>query len=315
MPYARLIKTLTRQGQPMGVMVVTSYFRPFRPEDEELIELIAAFVLPRTVEAHFRSVGKRQTVENYFLKLLDGARPGTEQARKRLEYLGYIPRPYMYVLAVGLGHEDERTIGTEMGRLLEEFARVPSCRSMCYNTSIVCVVGRDEEITDWPAQVPELSELMRRENLLAGVSRRLREITALAEHYRQALGALEIGLRLRRRDRFYPCDSVSSFALFRSVPEGELMEYCHQKIRELGEYDEAHGTELCVTLQVYLEQAKSLARTADILFIHRNTVRYRIKKCEELMNNGLEDGNEIFAFILSLRILEFKRKFPAGGDR
>ena len=30
----------------------------------------------------------------------------------------------------------------------------------------------------------------------------------------------------------------------------------------------------------------------------------------ELMNTDLEDGNEIFAYILSLRILEYRKKFP-----
>lgn len=55
-------------------------------------------------------------------------------------------------------------------------------------------------------------------------------------------------------------------------------------------------------------------KTAELLFIHRNTVRYRIHKCTELINSDLEDGNEIFAFILSLRILEYRKKVlpPAG---
>ena len=70
----------------------------------------------------------------------------------------------------------------------------------------------------------------------------------------------------------------------------------------------AHDTQLCITLQTYLERAKSLSKTADLLFIHRNTVRYRINRCMELMNDRLEDGNEIFAYILSLRTLEYRAK-------
>jgi hypothetical protein len=34
----------------------------------------------------------------------------------------------------------------------------------------------------------------------------------------------------------------------------------------------------------------------------------------ELMNTDLEDGNEIFAYILSLRILEYDKKFPMKHD-
>lgn len=56
-------------------------------------------------------------------------------------------------------------------------------------------------------------------------------------------------------------------------------------------------------------------RTAEILFIHRNTVRYRINKCMELLGSDLEDGNEIFAFILSLRMLEYRRKLLDPADQ
>ena len=37
-------------------------------------------------------------------------------------------------------------------------------------------------------------------------------------------------------------------------------------------------------------------------------MRYRINRCMELMNDRLEDGNEIFAYILSLRTLEYRAK-------
>ena len=47
-------------------------------------------------------------------------------------------------------------------------------------------------------------------------------------------------------------------------------------------------------LQTYLEQAKSLSKTADLLFIHRNTVRYRINRCMELMNDRLEGRQRNF---------------------
>ncbi len=310
MPYARYIKTLSGKGrQVLGVMVVTAYFHPFLPEDADLIDLIAAFALPMLGDRHSRAAGSRQTAESLFLRLLEGDRFRKGELQRQLDVLGYHARPHTYVLSIGIDRENAGAL-SDLSGMIDAFLLLGSCRVVVYNTTIVCFYGSDDDITNWELQAPELYTLLRRESLQAGISREVLSLDDLQEYYHQARTALETGLRLGRSDRFFQYDCLSSFSLFQNLPRDALEQYCHQRIRGLGAYDETHGTELCATLQVYLEQAKSLARTAEILFIHRNTVRYRIKKCMELMNTDLEDGNEIFAFILSLRILEFKKKFP-----
>lgn len=311
LPYPRMIKTLVHKGRPVGVFVATAYLTPFREEDGDLMELIAAFVLPRMMEDRYYLSEDKRNIENYLIQLLDGARQSRDQVAKHLEILGFRPRRYTYVLVICAGHEPSPP-DMGLGPLMESFRQL-GCHLVLYNTTLVCLWSGDEDVSVWEDQCPALAEVLRRENLLAGVSRPLRNMEELRDHYLQARSALEIGIRLGRPERFFLYDSLSSFALFQSLPRDQLFLYCHQKIRELGEYDAAHGAELCITLQVYLEQAKSLARTAEILFIHRNTVRYRIRKCMELMHSDLEDGNEIFSYILSLRILEFRKKFPDGG--
>lgn len=307
-PYPRIIKTLSNEGQAVGVMVLTSYLRPFGPHDKELADLISSFAVPCLMRERYHISADSRAVENYFIKLLDGEVFSRERVDKRLDVLGYACCPYTYVLATctrdGTGGEAQ----TDLNEVLMEFSSALRCRAFLYNACLVCVYGSDEPISDWEAQVPRLSELLNRWKLIAGISRRVCGLEHLKEYYLQALDILEMGRRLGRQHPCYPYDSLSSFLLFDRIPRDKLGLYCHQQIRELGEYDKAHGTDLCATLQIYLEQAKSLARTADILFVHRNTVRYRINRCMELLGNRLEDGNEIFAYILSLRILEYQNK-------
>lgn len=308
--YPRIIKALMNKNQPVGVMVTTSYLKPFADEDMELVELISSFVVPLLLRERYFISDEKNSIENYFIKLLDGERVTHEQVEKRLDILGFREKPYTYVLCIGTRGEGECRPHRTLSDVLNNIRSIVSGCVFLYNACLVCVCGSDEDIGDWDEQAPALARLLRRENLQAGVSRRICGLEGIHDSYLQAVNALETGLRLERHELFQRYDSLSSFMLFRRIPAHELNRYCHEKIRALGEYDAAHGMELCMTLQVYLEQAKSLAKTSDILFIHRNTVRYRIKKCMELMNTELEDGNEIFAFILSLRILEYLRKFP-----
>lgn len=315
LPYPRIIRTLISDGQPVGVIVVTSYLRPFGPNDIGLVELIASFVVPCLVRERYHISGNNQAVENFFIRLLDGAKLSREQVDKRLDVLNVSLRPYTYVLAVcardGTGGHEQ----TDLRELLQAISAIPFSHAFLYNSLLVCVYGESEPILDWARQAPGLMELLERWELIAGVSRQVTALERLRDYYHQAQAILDIGRQLRRPDLCFPYDSLSSFLLFDRVPPNELELYCHQQIRELWEYDQTHGAGLCATLQVYLEQAKSLARTADLLFIHRNTVHYRINRCTELLGSKLEDGNEIFAYILSLRILEYKSKLLRGSRR
>jgi sugar diacid utilization regulator len=308
-PYPRLVKTLISDGQAVGVMVLTAYLQPLGENDAELLELIASFAIPCLLRERYHLSADSQATENYFIKLLDGAAFSRDRVNKRLEVLGYAQREYTYTLVICAREGEDVDVSRGLDEILNAFAGLRSCSAFLYQASLVCVYGSDSPVTDWDRQVPRLKELLDEQGLVAGVSRRMDGMDRLKAYYDQAQSVLEVGRQLGRAGTCYPYDSLSSFLLFGRIPPEQLHLYCHQQIRELGQYDRVHNTDLCVTLQVYLEQTKSLVHTAEILFVHRNTVRYRINKCMELLGSSLEDGNEIFAFILSLRILEYESKF------
>lgn len=308
LPYPRLIKALIHEGQTVGVLVMTAYLKPFGPKDMDLLELISSFVVPCVIRERYHISASRLAVENFLIKLLDGARVPREEVKNRLEMMGYSCRPCSYVLTICSRDGSEFAEESDLNQILYDLSALPNCRVFLYNASLVCLYGSDKPVSDWNAQ-EALMALLSKWDLIAGASRRLAGLEQFLDYYLQAREILEMGRRLGRKQPCYSYDSLSSFLMLdRITPPEKLKLYCHQQIQELGEYDKEHGTELCATLQVYLEQGKSLSRTADILFVHRNTVRYRINRCMELLDNRLEDGNEIFAYIFSLRILEYQSK-------
>lgn len=305
LPYPRIIKSLIQDHKAVGVFVLTSYLKPFDEQDMELVELISAFVIPCLMRERYLITDDKHSVENFFIKLLDGEVFSRERIDKRLNILGYQHKPYTYVLAMCNNDASDNSSKGRLAQIRMDFTVTLRCQALVYNTLLICVYGSDKPVNRWPEDVPGLAELLDRWGLIAGVSRQLSHIEELRDRYLQAQAVLEKGRRLERQLSCYRFDSLSSYLLFDRIPNSDLNNYCHEQIRQLWDYDLEHGTELCATLQVYLEQAKSLAKTADILFVHRNTVRYRINRCMELLGNSLEDGNEIFAYILSLRIREY----------
>jgi DNA-binding PucR family transcriptional regulator len=56
------------------------------------------------------------------------------------------------------------------------------------------------------------------------------------------------------------------------------------------------------TLKKYLECSKNATVAAEQLFIHRNTLNYRIKKIEELTGLDLDNHNVVQCLMDSFRI-------------
>ena len=55
------------------------------------------------------------------------------------------------------------------------------------------------------------------------------------------------------------------------------------------------GTALLDTVMTYLEQGNSLEATARLLFVHPNTVRYRLRRASELTGLAPADGRDGFS--------------------
>ena len=128
-------------------------------------------------------------------------------------------------------------------------------------------------------------------------------------YYGQAVNALKMGHRINDQ-RLYTYNDIAIFDMLNTLSQqSDLTEYCEDQLISLYEYDKAHEGNLLKTLQIYLESCLQYDTTARQLFVHKNTVRYRIAKCQKLLNTDFTDGDKIFQYILSLKILEYYHYF------
>lgn len=86
-----------------------------------------------------------------------------------------------------------------------------------------------------------------------------------------------------------------------NVSNEDMHYFCVSILKNLAYPDNEQDKELRKTLMTYLDMQCEITKTAELLFIHRNTVKYRIKKCEELLNTGINDPE----FSLQLRVALF----------
>lgn len=69
----------------------------------------------------------------------------------------------------------------------------------------------------------------------------------------------------------------------------DIMTNCLSQIEILKHYDTRYTSNLFTTLQIYIDSKGEIAKTAQKLFQHPNTIRYRLRKISSLLNCSFEE--------------------------
>ena len=97
---------------------------------------------------------------------------------------------------------------------------------------------------------------------------------------------------------------------------GELERFYEETVAPLMAYDRQYETELVRTVEAFLENDGNVAGTAQALFTHRHTVRYRLERVRELagLDVGSSDGRERLSLGLkAMRVLGIARQQATEG--
>ena len=134
-------------------------------------------------------------------------------------------------------------------------------------------------------------------HLSIGISMPFSDLETLPSAHQQVVFAIsESG----NQDGIYYCQDFAFNYLLRILSSAELTrDLLHPAVDTLSRHDRANGSELLKTLFTYLNQGLNQIRTADSLFIHRNTLKYRLARIEELTHIDLTDPSETLYLSLS----------------
>ena len=85
-----------------------------------------------------------------------------------------------------------------------------------------------------------------------------------------------------------------------AVNEDVLRSLFQDHILMLVEYDTEHCTNLVNDLEVFLINNGNLGEAAKSIYIHRNTLMYRMKKVEEITGKSLNDFTNRVGFYIAI---------------
>jgi len=133
-----------------------------------------------------------------------------------------------------------------------------------------------------------------------GVGAPVDDLSQWRDSFRQAGQALEMARRLRNRKPLYFPDLSVYRLLLQLEYHPELQTFKQEILGPLLAYE--GGGELLRTLEAYFESNANLSQAADALFIHRNTLIYRMERIAEISGLDLDQTETRLAMQLALRI-------------
>lgn len=130
--------------------------------------------------------------------------------------------------------------------------------------------------------------------VVLGISDQTAPLHAIGPASREAHIAMEVGLRMGWTDRAVPFSAVAPEVLLLRNPD--VLAVIGERLRALW-----LRPELVETVRVYLQEGMSSRATARTLFVHPNTVQYRLRSIERILGRPLTNAVDLADVILALR--------------
>ncbi|ELK47099.1 PucR family transcriptional regulator [Halobacillus sp. BAB-2008] len=139
-------------------------------------------------------------------------------------------------------------------------------------------------------------------SLSFGVSNIARGLLQVKNAFKEAERAMKTGTLAGKHGFIQLYQTKDIEELLRIIPREDLQEFCAHSLKPLLSRGMDKEETLLQTLFVFLETHCQISETAKRLYVHRNTVVYRLEKCEELLGERVSDSEVTIRLRLALRI-------------
>ncbi|MEO2773987.1 PucR family transcriptional regulator ligand-binding domain-containing protein [Enterococcus faecalis] len=110
----------------------------------------------------------------------------------------------------------------------------------------------------------------------------------LPNSYIEASSTLEASLHAQKPATVQLFHPKGLAGLFEKIGTEDVEYFCQQQLKELAYPTEPTLQELRKTLKVFLDFNCEITKTANALYLHRNTIKYRMNQCEKLLDTSIQ---------------------------
>lgn len=273
------ISKVIRDGsEPRGYFFIIEAYRYLNQCDIELAEHLGNLISSASHGSNNFLKNSRLYHEHFMIDILEGTLTDPFLTRHQLQALGWELHSEYSILGIPMAQDEEFQKRAVLVRLCDGW----DAHGFLYQDMLLVVYhitgGSTSKLT------AHLENLLKDLNKKGGLSETFSCFSHMSQYYRQIQAVLEKNN-----------DSASALTLYKDYYLSHRSELIKKEIpiflpvEKLKKYDVSHNCNYCETLYLYLLFEKNAVQTAKKLFLHRNTLKYRLEKIEEIIQVSLDD--------------------------
>lgn len=127
--------------------------------------------------------------------------------------------------------------------------------------------------------------------------------------YREALQACQTGRKISPKEHICYYDDLGVWRLLGNIQDKkELQLFIEETLGKLLLYDQEKGAELVKTLEVYFECNGKLKKVTEKMYVHYNTILYRLDRIQQITGCSLEDSTACLNLQIALKLLQIAKE-------
>lgn len=240
-----------------------------------------------------------------------------EELQQRLRQFRLAVRRYYHTMIVSFGDRPdvENIPWNYIISLLERI--FPFSNATTYRGEILLIIRKTQKGYRLRYNEEALEQLLKRYNGKAAFGNFSEFLTSMPTMYYQTKSALRLG-RVLDPDKWvyiyedysmYQMVEMAAQMLRQEMGSRNIVHLCHPALIAMVMDDSRTGSNLTDVLYEYLCCERNAALAAKRLYIHRNTMLYKIHKIEGIIGQSLDDPRLRERLLFSYRVLEYMRRY------
>lgn len=283
-------------------------------EEQKRFLLKAAKTAARWLEQSMNSSKKRQEeIRQWLLSLLQPDDRSEHDVKMEAELKGIrLPAAFTVALFRIMQAAKKETIRHYVTFLMKSFGG-PTFFIEHHEQWIVVIGTMASEPSIATKQAKTLLEKLENDfhcdlhrDILVGVGGEYRGFLKIRQSYAEAAEVVKRKQQFREQIAHFYQD----LGLYRWLPsiyeQYKRQGYQNEQLKKLQRYDEENQTELLETLKQYIKNDGKIKETAECLYVHPNTLHYRLKRIQTIAPLNLDDFEQRMMLYIDLLFYQYK---------
>lgn len=293
-PYIRrAVAEMTVSDQAHGYIALLEIHKTISEEDlihlQMVADVAAAHLAKESAVARAQGQKARMVLNDLFF----GGMHNETMAQSRMRNMGWsLHRWYavLYIKKEAKGEAVSQEILEELRQRLKD--QFPLCLYSYDGQQVHFLVGMDQRKPWFQGLGKELKAFLEEAKLYCSAGLLVNRLTEISQSFQQAKMTMEVRemnlVKSGERLRIY--SEVAVYSLLMKLAEKENLGYLTSgALQNLREADLQDGSDYLGTLRAYFQCNQSVTATAQALFVHRNTVNYRLGRIREILEDDFDN--------------------------